>query len=408
MKERVELTFRALRSRNFRLFLFGQGISNMGSWMQRIALPWLVYEMTGSAGLLGIVGFSSYIPTVLLAPIAGVLIDRYSKLKIIKAAQFLEMLQALLLAFLVISGVAEIWHIIALSLFSGAIKAFEIPGRQSFYIKLMDNKDDLPNAIALNSIVFHLSRFVGPSLAGFIIAASSSGICFLINGLSFIAVIISLYLIKVPEEETQKGTTTIREEIKEGINYVSSVPTLKNILVLVAAISLFGWSYTILLPVFAKDVLGGGPLTFGFLNSATAVGAVIGAFYAASRRDLSGLKKRTVFFAVIFGLAMILFSFSKELWLSLLFIGFVGLGAMLHNTSANSYIQTVVDDRQRGRVMSFYAFAHQGLMPVGSLILGWAASEYGAPIAMTTAGVFCLLTAAFLGPRIALASEKQS
>ena len=400
MRERIDTTFRALRSRNFRLFLFGQGISNMGTWMQRIALPWLVYEMTGSAFLLGIVGFSGHIPTVLLAPIAGVLIDRYSKLKIIISAQFLEMFQALLLAFLVLTGFVEIWHIIALSLFSGAIKAFENPGRQSFYIKLMDNKDDLPNAIALNSAVFHLSRFVGPSLAGFIIAVSSAGICFLINGLSFIPVIISMFRIRITEEELPKETKSIIEEMKEGFDYVASMPDLKNIMMLIAAVSLFGWSYTILLPIFAKDVLGGGPLTFGLLTSATAIGALVGAFYAASRKDLSGLKKRSVVFIVVSGLAIIIFSLSNFLWFSLLAISFAGLGAMLHNTSANSYVQTLVSDRQRGRVMSLYTLAHQGFMPIGSLILGWAAASYGAPSAMFVAGVFCVLSATLFGRKL--------
>jgi MFS family permease len=376
--------------------------------MQRIALPWLIYEMTGSPFLLGIVGFANYIPTVLLAPIAGVMIDRYSKLKIIKLMQFLEMIQALMLAFLVLAGLAQVWHIVLLSLFAGAIKAFEIPGRQSFYIQLIDNKEDLPNAIALNSIVFHLSRFLGPSLAGFIIAVSSAGICFLINGLSYIAVIISLFAIRINDEKISQEKKTIAQEIKEGVNYISSNPVLKNILILVGAISLFGWSYTILLPIFAKDVLGGGPLTFGFLNSATAVGAIIGAFYAASRRDLSGLKNRAVLFTFIFGVAIILFSFSNLLWFSLLFIGFAGLGAMLHNTSANSFVQTAVDDNHRGKVMSFYAFAHQGLMPVGSLILGWSASQYTAPIAMMTAGIFCLLSALFLGPRILASAVKNA
>ena len=400
MKDRIETTFRALRSRNFRLFLFGQGISNVGTWMQRVALYWLVYKLTSSAFLLGLVGFASYIPLLIVSPFAGVLIDRYSKMRIVMTAQALAMLQALLLAFLVLSGRIEIWHIITLSLVLGVINAFDIPGRQSFYVNLIDKKEDLPNAVALNSVVFHLSRFLGPSAAGIIIAISSEGICFLINGLSYIAVLGSLFAIKISDTPVQEKMKPFMDELKEGFKYIYSKPPLRNILMLVAAISLFGWSYTILLPIFAKDVLEGDSVTFGFLISATAVGAILGALYAASRKDTHGLERRAVFFAVVFGLAVILFSLSKMLVASLLLIGVAGLGAMLHNTSANSFFQSTVDEDKRGRIMSYYAFAHQGLMPIGSLVLGWAAGSFGAPFAMVLGGIFCLFAAAFLGPRI--------
>jgi len=400
MREYFNLTFRALRSRNFRLFLFGQGISVIGTWMQRVALYWLVYKLTGSAFLLGMVGFAGHIPLLVLAPIAGVLIDRYSKIRIVIVTQALAMAQALLLAYLVLSGQIQVWHIIALSLALGAVNAFDVPGRQSFYINLIDKKEDLPNAIALNSVVFHLSRFLGPSAAGIIIATLGEGICFLINGLSYIAVIVSLFRIRVLKEIKPEKATRMIQELKDGFRYVASSTPLKNILLLVAAVSLFGWSYSILLPVFAKDILGGGAVTFGFLNSATAIGAIIGAFYAASRKDFSGLERRAVFFTVVFGMSVILFGASSFLWPSLIFIALTGLGAMLHNTSANSFVQSIVMEDRRGRVMSLYAFAHQGLMPLGSLFLGWSASTYGAPAAMITAGVFCILAALFLGPRI--------
>ncbi|OGF78095.1 hypothetical protein A3I27_02925 [Candidatus Giovannonibacteria bacterium RIFCSPLOWO2_02_FULL_43_11b] len=406
MREKLNVTFRALRSRNFRLFLFGQGISNMGTWMQRVALSWLVYELTSSALLLGLVNFASYIPLLIISPIAGVWIDRYPKIKIVIATQILSMIQAFILAFLVLSGKIEIWHVIVLSLFLGVINAFDVPGRQSSYINLIDNKEDLPNAIALNSVAFHLSRFIGPSIAGIIIAAFSEGISFLVNGFSYIPVIISLFMIRVDEEPKKGEEKHASEELKDGFRYISARPGLKNILLLVGAISLFGWSYTILFPIFAKDILGGDALTFGFLNSAAAIGAIVGAFYAASRKDLFGLERRAVFFASIFGVALVLFSFSKMIWFSIFFVALSGLGAMLHNTSANSYVQSVVSGERRGRVMSFYALAHQGLIPIGSLLLGWAASSYGAPAAMIAAGIFCILSVLLLGPRIVASYSK--
>lgn len=406
MRERLNTTFRALRSRNFRLFLFGQGISVIGTWMQRVALSWLVYKLTSSALLLGVVNFASYIPLLIISPIAGVWIDRYPKIKIVIATQILSMIQALLLAFLVLSGRIEIWHVIVLSLFLGVINAFDVPGRQSSYINLIDNKEDLPNAIALNSVAFHLSRFIGPSVAGIIIAAFSEGICFLVNGLSYIPVIISLFMIRAVDDTKRGEEKHALEELKDGFKYISSKPALKNILLLVGAISFFGWSYTVLFPIFAKDILGGDALTFGFLNSATAVGAVIGAFYAASRKNLFGLERRSVFYAAVFGVALILFSFSKMFWFSIFFVALSGLGAMLHNTSANSYVQSVASGERRGRVMSFYALSHQGLIPIGSILLGWAASSYGAPTAMMAAGIFCIISVLFLSPRIVAAPSK--
>lgn len=401
MRDRINVTFRSLGSKNFRLFLFGQGVSVIGTWMQRVALNWLIYKLTSSAILLGLVNFASYIPLLIVAPLAGVWLDRVSKLKVIIVTQTLAMLQALFLAFLVLSGKIEIWHIILLSFVLGIVNAFDVPGRQSFYINLVDKKEDLPNAVALNSAAFHLSRFIGPSLAGIIIASWSEGICFLVNGLSYVAVIWALFRIKTNEViKDNILEKNLFGELGEGFRYLSSKPLIKNILTLVALISLFGWSYTVLLPIFAKDILHGDALTFGLLNSATAVGAIIGAFYAASRKNLEGLIRISIFFTIIFGVSVILFSFSNILWFSIITIAGAGLGAMLHNTSANSFIQSAVSEEKRGRVLGIYAFAHQGLIPLGSLYLGWAASSFGAPVSMLTAGLFCLLAVMVLGPKI--------
>ena len=399
MRERIDTTFRALRSRNFRLFLFGQGISLIGTWMQRVALHWLVYEITGSALMLGVVGFASHIP-LLAAPLAGVILDRYSKNRVIIVTQILAMAQAFLLAYLVLSGQIEVWHIIVLSLVLGAINAFDVPGRQSFYVQLIDKKEDLQNAIALNSIIFHASQFIGPSIAGILIATYSEGVAFLINGLSYIPVIISLLLISVKFEAVSDKTGTFLSELKEGFKYISSSPPLKNILFLVAAISIMGWSYNILFPIFAKDVLGGDAKVFGFLTAASSIGAILSAFYAASRKNLDGANKRAVFFAGVFGAALIIFAVSKNLWLSIIAAGVVGLGSMLHNTSAISFYQNLLSEDKRGRSMSFYVLAHRGLMPVGSLLLGFMASSIGAPAALVIGGSFCVLVALFFAPRI--------
>lgn len=397
MKERIKLTFRALKYRNYRLFLFGQGFSVIGTWMQKVALGWLIYKLTGSALLLGVVGFTSNIP-IIFTPLAGVIIDRYSKMRILLITQTLAMLQATVLAALVLFGQIQVWQIISLSLLLGVINAFDVPGRQSLYIQLVNKKEDLPNAIAINSAVFHSSRFIGPSLAGIIIASYGEGICFLVNAISYLAVLASLIRMDVKEVRVESETSkSFAQELKEGFQYVASRPPLRSILMLVGAVSIFGWSYNILLPVFAKDIFGGDATTFGFLTSAVAVGSIIGALFAASRKHLDGIGMRSVIFTGVFGLALILFALSKYFWLSIFFLALAGLGTMLHNTSANSFFQSKIDGEKRGRAMSFYALAHQGLMPLGNLFLGVMASAWGAEAAFMVSGLFCIITAVFFG-----------
>lgn len=400
MIEKIRITFRSLSYRNFRLFLFGQGISVMGTWMQRVALPWLIYSLTGSAALLGVVSFLSYIPLLLFSPLAGVWVDRYDRMKILKITQFLAMAQALVLSFIVFWDVAEVWHILVLSFMLGTVNAFDVPGRQSFYIKLIDKKDDLANAIALNSIVFHISRFIGPSLAGIVIAVWGEAMCFFINALSYIAVLASLFAMRMEKEIISESATSFMEELREGFRYVSADPRLKNILLFIASISVFGWSYNVLLPVFAKDILGGGAVVFGLLTSSVSAGAIIGAVFVASRPDMQGMKKRSVIFAGIFGLALAAFAFSKDLYVSIFMLAIIGFAALLHHTSANSYFQAAVLDDKRGRALSFYALAHQGFMPLGGLYLGLMAERYGAPSALAAGGLFSLAVAIYFFPRL--------
>lgn len=400
MKEFFGSAFRALWSRNFRLFFFGQGVSLIGTWMQRIALQWLVYRMTGSPLLLGTVAFSSHIPIFLFSPAAGVFLDRFSRQKILVTTQALAMLQASLLAFLVLTGRIEVWHIIVLGLFSGFISAFDIPGRQSFYVEMLDRREDLQNAIALNSSMFHISRFIGPAAAGFIIAGFGEGISFLINALSFIAVLASLLAMKFPKNNLVENSRRAWEEFKDGFRYTFSDLTIRNVLFLVALVSFAGAPYVVLLPIFAKDILGGGPLTLGFLTSAASIGALIGASYVASRKKFKGTELRLISFAVLFGVSLILFSFSKLLWLSLALMVLVGLGMVINNISANSFLQVLSTDDKRGRVMSLYIFSHQGMMPFGEFLLGALASLIGAPLALVLGGGVTVLSALFFGPKI--------
>ena len=407
MKERFKTTFRALESRNFRLFFYGQGISLIGTWMQRVAMSWLVYRLTDSAFLLGVVGFASHVPIFLISPLAGVLIDRFSRRRILILSQTLAMLQAFLLAFLVFSGGVQVWHIIALSLILGLSSAFDIPGRQSFYSQMVEKKEDLQNAIALNSTLFHVARFVGPSLAGLVIAVFGEGVCFLLNALSYIAMIASLFMmrLKKPQRPLDDGKN-IFEEFKDGFNYVFNSSPIKKILLMIAFVSLLGSPYMTLLPIFAKDILGGGPVTLGLLTSFTSIGALFAAVFIASRKKIKGTENRMIGSGLIFACGLVFFSFSKILGLSLALISFVGAGMMGHNVSANSLIQSLTPDDKRGRVMSLYAFSHQGVMPFGELMAGFAAGILGGGATLAISGGLIALFLLILGPSLVYSLKK--
>ena len=407
MKERFKITFRALESRNFRLFFYGQGISLIGTWMQRVAMSWLVYRLTDSAFLLGVVGFASHVPIFLISPVAGVLIDRFSRRRILILSQTLAMLQAFLLAFLVFSGGVQVWHIIALSLILGLSSAFDIPGRQSFYSQMVEKREDLQNAIALNSTLFHVARFVGPSLAGLVIAIFGEGVCFLLNALSYIAMIISLFMMRFqkPQKALDAGKN-IFEEFKDGFDYVFNSSPIKKILLMIAFVSLLGSPYMTLLPIFAKDILGGGPVTLGLLTSFTSIGALFAAVFIASRKKIKGTENRMIGSGLIFACGLVFFSFSKILGLSLALISFVGAGMMGHNVSANSLIQNLTPEDKRGRVMSLYAFSHQGVMPFGELMAGFAAGILGGGATLAISGGLIALFLLIFGPALVSSLKK--
>lgn len=383
--------WRALRHRNFRLFFGGQTISLIGTWMTRVATSWLVYRLTKSAILLGTVGFAGQIPTFLLAPLAGVIVDRIDRRKVLVWTQTLAMLQSLALAALTLSNHISITEILALSAFQGVINAFDMPGRQSFMIRMVENRDDLSNAIAINSSMVNAARLIGPSLAGIVIAATNEGWCFFIDGVSYIAVIASLLMMRIRREEIHHHGVTMLEQLRQGWVYVAGSLPIRSILLLFCVISLMGWPFMVLMPIFAAQVLHGGPHTLGFLMGAVGVGSLVSALSLVLRRSVRGLLKIIPIGSAIFGAGLIAFGFSHAQWLSLLMMLVTGFGMMQGLTTSNTILQTLVDEKLRGRVMSYYTMAFVGMAPFGSLLAGAMAHAIGAPRTVMISGLACML-----------------
>src|SRR5277367_1646857 len=392
-------SWRALTHRNFRLFFGGQTISLIGNWMTRIATSWLVYRLTGSALLLGVVGFAGQIPTFLLAPFAGVWVDRLNRQRVLVITQGLAMLQSFALAALTLAKIITIPEILALSAFQGLINAFDMPGRQSFMVQMVEDRQDLGNAIAINSSMVNLARLVGPSLAGLVIAATNEGWCFLIDGVSYIAVIVSLLLMRVHVAEVKRAAASMLEQMHEGWQYVSTFVPVRNILLLFALVSLMGMPYMVLMPVFAAQVLHGGAHTLGFLTGAAGVGALISALSLVLRKSVRGLVKMLPIAASMFGVGLVCFGMSHVLWLSLMLMVVVGFGMMQGLTASNTIIQTLVPEDKRGRVMSYYTAAFVGMAPFGSLLAGTLAEWIGAPRTVMVTGTCCILGAAWFWSR---------
>jgi len=384
---RFKTIFRSLGYRNYRLFFYGQSISLIGTWMQRIAVPWLVYRMTGSAMLLGISGFAGQIPSLVLSPFAGVITDRWNRYHVLIWSQVLSMIHAFLLAWLVLSGSIQVWHIILLSFVIGCINTFDVPARHSFVIEMVEKKEDLGNAIALNSLMFNGARLIGPSIAGALLAAAGEGVCFLINGISFMGVIVSLLLMRVNTKAPEAKNSDIRKEIREGFSYVFGFLPIRHIILLLGLVNILVMFYSTLMPVFAKEVLGGDSHTYGFLMSAAGLGALSGALYLASRENVLKLGRIIPLAVIVFGVGLVILSFSRIFLLSMAVMIFVGMGLMLQAASSNTILQTITDDDKRGRVMSFYTMAVMGTAPFGSLMAGWLAKVIGTPFTILTGGV---------------------
>lgn len=382
---------RALQHRNFRLFVSGQSISLIGTWMTRLATSWLVYRLTHSALLLGVVGFAGQILTFLLAPFAGVWIERMDRRKLLVWTQVFAAVQSLALAALTLTGVINIGEIIALSLFQGLINAFDMPGRQAFIVQMVEDRAALGNAIGINSSMVNSARLIGPALAGMVIAAWGEGWCFFIDGVSYIAVIASLLMMRLKPIEYKRATSTMLEQMREGWSYVSAFVPIRTVLTLFAVLSLMGWPYAVLLPIFAGKVLHGGPHTLGWLTGFSGIGALAAAVNLTLRKSVVGLTKHIQLAAAMFGLGLILFGLSHVLWLSLALMLVVGYGMMLGLAGSNTIIQTLVPEEMRGRVMSYYTMAFVGMAPFGSLLAGGLAHWIGAPHTVMLTGACCLL-----------------
>jgi MFS family permease len=388
---RFPAALRALQYRNFQLFFSGQLISLIGTWMQTVAQAWLVYKRTGSSVLLGGIGFCSQIPVFLLAPVGGIVADRYNRRKVVIATQTSAMLLALALAALTLTGTVRVRYIFVLAALLGTVNAFDIPARQSFIVKMV-GQTDLMNAIALNSSMFNASRIIGPAIAGILVARIGEGWCFFGNGVSYLAVIAGLLLMRVAPREPQPPDSPLRR-LAEGFRYVAGNLPVRSLLGLLAVVSLTGMPYTVLMPIFADRILHGGPRALGALMGATGIGALMGALLLATRRNLQGFGRGVAVAAALFGASVAAFAFSRTYWLSLGILVLAGFSMMVQMAATNTLIQSMVPDRLRGRVMSIYSMMFMGMAPFGSLLAGWAAARFGPRATVAAGGVVCMVGA---------------
>lgn len=396
----LRLLLRALRNRNYRLFFTGQGLSLIGTWMQSVAMSWLVYRLTNSPLYLGVVGFSSQVPIFIAAPFGGVIADKFDRKRILIVTQLFSMLQAVIVAALAMTGVIRPWHIIVLSALLGTINGFDMPTRQAFVRELVVHQDDLPNAIALNSLIFNGARLIGPPIAGLLIAFAGEGICFLINAVSFIPVLIAFAAMKIKPLEIPRHNGTLLAGLKDGISYAFGFVPIKVILILLAFLGLVAMPYSVLLPVFARDILAGDSKTLGFLMAAAGVGAITGALFLASQKNVARLSRIILSSMCSFAVAVAIFSMSRTLWFSMIMMTIIGFGVMTLIVSLNTLLQTIVDDNKRGRVMSLYSMAFLGMAPFGSLLAGAAAHTIGAPLTVQMGGALCLLAAVLFSRKL--------
>jgi len=399
------LMARSLAHRNYRLFFVGQGISLIGTWMTRVATGWLVFRLSGldSALLLGIVGFAGQVPSFFLTPFAGVLVDRWNRHRLLVLTQVLSLIQSALLAVVAFRsepGTATIWQVVVLSLFQGVINAFAMPARQAFLVEMITRKEDLSNAIALNSSLVNGARLIGPSLAGILIALAGEGWCFLLDAISYVAVVLALLAMRLPAREVKQHPQPMWHGMLEGFHYAFGFPPIRTVLLHLALVSFMGMPYTVLMPIFAAEILQGGPYALGFLSAASGVGALIGAFYLASRRSVLGLGKAIVVATFLFGIGLVGFAFSTVLWLSLALMVLTGFGMMVSMAASNTILQTIVDEDKRGRVMSYFGMAFLGMTPFGSLFAGVLAGWIGAANTVMVGGFACMAGAVMFAIRL--------
>jgi MFS family permease len=391
---------RALRHPNYRLFFTGQSLSLVGTWITRVATSWLVYRLTGSELLLGVVGFCGQIPTMLLAPFAGVLVDRSDRHRLLVVTQVLSLLQSLALAILTLEHLITVKWLLALQIAQGVINAFDTPARQAFVVEMVEDRADLPNAIALNSAMVNGSRIVGPSIGGLLIAAVGEGWCFMADAVSYLFVVASLLLMHVNRAPKPTGQARMREELHDGWRYVRRSVPIRTALLVLAVVSTMAMPYTVLMPAFVDNVLHGGPNTLGILMAASGVGALAAGMYLAGRRSVVGLGRVVMYSTVGFGAALVAFAFASSFWVALAVLPVVGGAFMMQMAGTNTVLQTLVDDKLRGRVMAFYTMAFFGTAPIGSLLAGVAADRFGARWTIASGGVVCIVSGLWLAARL--------
>jgi len=392
---------RALRSRNYRLFVAGQSVSLVGTWMQQVAMSWLVYRLTGSVMLLGVVGFASQFPTIIISPVAGVLADRWNRRPLLIATQTLALFQAVFLATVVLTGNVQVWQIILLSLILGVVNAFDVPIRQSFLVEMLEHREDLGNAIALNSSMLNAAYLIGPSIAGLLVASAGEGVCFVLNAISYLAVIVALAAMRLPHgSQPLRPRNHVMHELHDGFMYAYKFAPIRNILLLVAIVSLMGLPYTVLVPVIAKEVLHGGVQTFGFLMTAAGGGALLGTLHLASRKSVLGFDRLIVTATFFFAAGIAVLALSSNFILSLAAMASAGFGAMKLLVSCNMVLQTILDEDKRGRVMSILAMAYIGIVPFGILGVGAIAGIIGPRNTLLIGAAGCLFGAAVFARQI--------
>jgi MFS family permease len=392
------ITFRAFRNRNYRLYFSGQSLSLIGTHMQRTAVYWIVYAQTKSTFMLGLAMFAIQFPSFIFSPLGGVISDRYSRYKVLLTTQIASLIQAALLVILVMFSSYNVWEIFAISAMLGTINAFDVPARHSMVNEIIDNKDNLPNAIALNSSMANLARLIGPAISGIVLEKLGAGICFLINALSFVAVILSILLMKFPEFIPRAHSKRVLHEFKEGWKYLKHTPAIGYVILLLAFVSLLVLPFTTLLPVYAKVIFKGSASTFGYINSAIGLGAIGGAFFLASLKPGVDLKKILFITLLIFGAALALFSHMTNLRVALFFAVLAGFGMMSQSTISNTVIQTSASAEMRGRMISFFAMAFFGMQPLGGLLIGIVSQYVGAPNTIIAEGIAAILIAVLFLP----------
>ena len=391
---------RALRHRNYRLFFSGQSVSLVGTWITRVATSWLVYRLTGSELLLGVVGFCGQIPTMLLAPFAGVLVDRWDRHRLLVLTQAASMLQSFVLAVLTLRHEITVPWLLGLQIVQGVINAFDTPARQAFVVEMVEDRADLANAIALNSSMVNGSRIIGPSIGGLLIAAVGEGWCFLADAVSYLFVIASLLMMRLPSARAARVEARVLEELRVGYRYVRESAPIRTALVVLAIVSTMAMPYTVLMPAYAAEVLHGGPNTLGLLMTASGVGALGGGLYLASRQSVVGLGRVAAYSTLIFGAGLVAFAFTTSLWVALAVLPFVGAGFMVEMAATNTVLQTLVTDDLRGRVMAFYTMAFFGTAPLGSLLAGLAADRIGARWTIAAGGAISVAAGFWLVSRL--------